>query len=87
LGLSGLLVDISASYWLADEPFIINDAWVGRILEIMPAHCGFGVPVAWLTSALSRRWRPVPRSLDWIGIAMGIFWLGMIPLFNSPLIA
>jgi hypothetical protein len=87
LGLSGLLVAISVSYWFQSEPFIINDAWVGRFLEIMASHCGFGVAVAWLTLACSGRWRPVPGWLDRIGIVLGVFWLGMIPLFNWPLIA
>jgi hypothetical protein len=53
-------------------------------LEIIASHCGLGVAVAWLTSALSGQWQPVPRWLDWIGIALGIFWLGIIPFFNLP---
>jgi hypothetical protein len=87
LGLSGLLVATSVSYWIWSEPFIMDEAWARKFLEIMASHCGFGVAAVWSTSACSGRWRPVPGWLDRIGIALGIFWLGMIPLFNWPLIA
>jgi hypothetical protein len=86
IGLLGLLVIISMDFWVRQETFMVTEHWTVPFWEIMAAHCGYGVAVAWLTLSLSGRWRSEPSWISRIGIALGVFWLAMIPIFSWPLI-
>jgi hypothetical protein len=49
-------------------------------LTFSHGQCGAAVASAWLTLALTGRWRPRPDWLDRAGRALGIFWIALIPL-------
>jgi hypothetical protein len=54
----------------------------GDGFRVMTAKVGFAVAAAWLTLALSGRWRAEPDWVDRMGRFMGAFWIGLIPFYN-----
>jgi hypothetical protein len=48
----------------------------------MTSKVGFAVAAAWLTLALSGRWRAEPDWIDRAGRVLGAIWIALIPLFT-----
>jgi hypothetical protein len=55
-------------------------AYLALTLTFNQGQCAAAVAIAWLTLALTGRWRPRPDWLDRAGRALGIFWLAVVPL-------
>ena len=49
-------------------------------LTFSHGQCAAAVAAAWLTLALTGRWRPRPDWLDRAGRALGTFWIAIVPL-------
>jgi hypothetical protein len=55
-------------------------AYLRRSLTFDHAECGIAVAACWLTLLLARQWRPGPDWIDRSGVALGFFWISMIPV-------
>jgi hypothetical protein len=52
----------------------------GDALTFTHAECGIAVAGAWMTMILGRRWRPGRDWIDRGGLALGLFWIAMVPV-------
>lgn len=57
-----------------------TQVYLGYALTFDNAECGIAVAAAWLTLLLGGRWRPRPDWIERSGLALGYFWITMIPV-------
>ncbi len=73
-----LLILLGCVHYLLD---LNNPSWHDIPFEFTVFSLGGGVASAWLTLALSMRWRAERSGIDRLGRALGVYWLAMVPLF------
>ena len=64
-----------------DLPLSVRtQVYLGYALSFDRAECGIAVAAAWLALLLGGRWRPRADWIDRSGLALGLFWIAMIPV-------
>jgi hypothetical protein len=72
-----MLIMIGAIHYVLD---LGNSSWLDVPFEYTVFSVGCGVAAAWLTLALSMRWRAERSWIDRLGQVLGVYWISMVPL-------